>query len=266
MTIFAADDEELALRMLAQAISEAVPDAKMHAFRKPSELLACAQSIPCDVAFLDVDMRGTSGLDVALKLKAIRPQTNIIFVTGYAEYMGRAFSMHASGYLLKPVTRQMVEQELKNLRFPVSEPGLPRVFIKTFGNFDVFIDQQPLLFARSKAKEAFAYLIDRQGATVTAAEIAAVLWEDKPYDRSSQKQTQNVISFMVRTLRDASIEDVLIKGWNRMAVDPSKFACDYYQLLQGSATAVNAYCGEYMANYSWAEMTIGVLNSKALTR
>ncbi len=263
MTIFAADDEALALEMLTQAIQAAQPGAAVHAFRKVSELLAFAEDTPCDVAFLDIDMRGASGLDIALKLKSCWPRVNIVFVTGYAEHMASAFSMHASGYLLKPVTAAMVERELKNLRFPVAA-DVPHVFIKTFGNFDVFVERQPLLFPRAKAKELLAYLVDRQGATATAAEIAAVLWEDKPYDRSLQKQTQNVIGFMSGTLKEAGIQDILVKGWNQLAVDAGKFACDYYQLLRGDVRAVNAYCGEYMTNYSWAEMTTGVLNAKAL--
>ncbi len=263
MIIFAADDEELALKMLVDAIVAACPDSEIHAFRKPSQLLEYAKQTACDIAFLDVDMRGMSGLEVAMRLKEIRPTTNIVFATGFSEYMSHAFNMHASGYMLKPVTCEMVQRELNNLRYPVKNEEVPRVFVQTFGNFEVFVYGKPVQFSRSKAKEIFAFLVDRQGASVTTAEIAAVIWEDKEYDRSMQKQTQNMISFMMKSLQEAGVQDVIVKGWNSLAVDRAKLTCDYYNLLNSDAKAVNAYCGEYMSNYSWAELTTGVLNRKA---
>ncbi len=263
MTIFAVDDEEMALRMLLNAVEEACPEAEIKGFRRPSELLSYAREHPCDIAFLDVDMRGMSGLEVALELKACQPKTNIVFATGFSEYMSHAFSMHASGYLLKPVTADRVKKEMENLRFPLEAAAQPpRVYVQTFGNFEVFVSGRQLSFSRSKAKELFAFLIDRLGASVTVSEIAAILWEDRPYDRSAQKQTQNMIGFMMKSLQEAGVQDIVVRRRNSLAVDRAKIVCDYYSLLRGDIRAMNAYCGEYMTNYSWAELTTGVLNRK----
>ena len=60
--------------------------------------------------------------------------------------------------------------------------------------------------------------------------------------------------------RHLEIEDVIIKKWNYLAIDVSKIDCDYYKFLDGDAVAVNSYMGEYMANYSWAEMTTANLS------
>lgn len=64
------------------------------------------------MAFLDIDMRGTNGMELAKRLKENQPKINIIFVTGYSEYMGDAFSIHASGYVLKPPTKEKIELEI----------------------------------------------------------------------------------------------------------------------------------------------------------
>ena len=80
MKILAVDDEALALEMLTEAIEEAVPDAELKAFRKPSELLAEAKANGCDIAFLDIHMRGTTGVELAKNLKEVNPKMNIIFV------------------------------------------------------------------------------------------------------------------------------------------------------------------------------------------
>lgn len=43
---------------------------------------------------------------LAKRLKEINPKMNIIFVTGFSEYAGDAMKMHASGYIMKPVTKE----------------------------------------------------------------------------------------------------------------------------------------------------------------
>jgi len=136
--------------------------------------------------------------------------------------------------------------------------------VQTFGNFDIFVNNKPLVFGRLKAKEAFAYLIDRKGSSVTIAELASILWEDREYDRSLQNQTQVIISSMMKTFKDNSIEDIVIKNRNQIAVNRLKIKCDYYDYLNLDVSAINAYKGEYMSNYSWAEMTAGELAAKRI--
>ena len=55
------------------------------------------------------------------------------------------------------------------------------------------------------------------------------------------------------------IEDILVKSWNTWGIDASKISCDYYDFLNKDSIAVNSFRGEYMAQYSWAEMTVGSL-------
>ena len=40
---------------------------------------------------------------------------------------------------------------------------------------------------------------------------------------------------------------------------PERVDCDLYRFLEGDGEAVSAYYGEYMSQYSWAEMTVGRL-------
>ena len=119
MKILCVDDEPLALEMLTEAIEEAQPDADIKPFHKQSELLEEARQNGCDIAFLDIHMRGMNGVELAKKLKEINPKMNIIFVTGYDEYTGDAMRLRASGYVMKPVTKEKLEEELRELRFPI---------------------------------------------------------------------------------------------------------------------------------------------------
>lgn len=263
MIIVTADDETLALKMITRAVREAAPYAEVYAFQTVPELFAFVHGRDCDIAFLDIEMRGYNGIEVAKRLKEIHPKINIIFATGYTRYMKNAFSLHASGYLLKPVSVQEVKEELENLRHsPPSYGQEDKIYIHTFGNFEVFYRGQPLRFARAKSKELFAYLVDRKGSCATMAEIAAVLWEDKEYSRSLLNQIHSFLSDIMKQLKSIGQQDVIIKQRNSISINVERVECDYYKFLKGDAATVNAFTNEYMTNYSWAEFTVGSLYNR----
>ncbi len=260
MNILVVDDERPALRAMERVLVKAVPDAALYCFTDPDQALDCARQRRVDIAFLDIEMPKTNGLALAKALKEIQPKLNIIFVTGYSEHAGQAFALRASGYLMKPITLDAAMTELANLRHPVDPKSESKLYVQCFGFFEVYVEGKPLHFERSKAKELFAFLVDRQGASVTTAEIAAALWEDQTYTRSLRNNITKVISCMLATFRGAGLDGVFVKQWNGLAVDTRMLACDYYELLKGDAGAFNRYAGEYMSNYSWAEFTAGALS------
>lgn len=258
MRIIAVDDERPALWTLEQALCEAVGDAEVSCFTTAQEALQHAGENLVDVAFLDIEMGAMNGLELARRLKDIRGGTNIIFVTAYSRYMQDAFDLYASGYVFKPVSPKRITLELKNLRHPVqaSQQG---VFIRCFGNFEVFADGKPVPFGRPKAKEMLAYLIDRQGASISKKEMAALLWENESYTRSVQSHLHVLFTEMLHTLEAVGAGDIIIRQRGHCAVDVGKVRCDYYRYQRGDAGAVNSYHGEYMTNYSWAKFTAGLL-------
>jgi DNA-binding LytR/AlgR family response regulator len=106
------------------------------------------QETRADIAFLDVEMVGMNGVELAELLKLFHPDINIIFSTGYGHYRDAAFDLHASGYLTKPITPEKVKKELENLRRPVRNPK--RIRIRAFGNFEVYLDGIPINFKYNK--------------------------------------------------------------------------------------------------------------------
>ena len=95
MRILCLDDEPLALQMLEMCVKKVKPAADVAAFDDQDELLEDAKESGCDVAFLDIHMRGMNGVEVAKCLKDINPKMNIIFVTGFSEYAGDAMKLRA---------------------------------------------------------------------------------------------------------------------------------------------------------------------------
>ena len=151
MKIIAVDDEKIALKGLLLSIEKAAPNAEVFGFRYASDAIDYMKTEHCDVAFLDIEMKGINGVELARALKEINPDINIIFATGFGSYRDVAFDIHASGYLIKPITVEGVKRELENLRRPVAPPR--RIKIKTFGNFEALYNGSPIVFKYQKSKE-----------------------------------------------------------------------------------------------------------------
>ena len=265
MYILALDDEIYALETLACELKTVFPEATIREETKASSAIAWAKELADEhkelsYAFLDIQMRGTDGLQVARQLKRLHPGVMLVFCTAHSQYAIDAFGLYAKGYLLKPVTAEAIEGVLDEMvkgwrKNAESDPHLLRV--QTFGNFAVFVNDIPLSFEREKAKELLAYLVDRHGSPVTTEQIAMTLWEQEAYDRKLKNKTTTTISSLRSTLRAVGVEDVLVKTWNHLALDINKVKCDAYDFEKGDPYAINAFRGEYMVDYSWAEMTTG---------
>jgi len=257
MRIIAVDDEPHALRNITRVIESEMPDCKLSSFDTAEEALEFAQGNPVDVAFLDIEMSGMNGLLLAKRLKDLNGKINIVFLTGYSEYALDAHSLHPAGFLMKPLLKESFRTAMKNLRHPVSLTPDKLVYVQTFGNFEIFADGKPVRFPRSKSKELLAYLVHKEGTTCTMSEIAATLFENNP-----QTNIRPYISAMIKALESAGIGNMIIKNFNSIAVDTGKFDCDLYRFLKRDPAAVNAYKGEYLANYSWGEFVAGYLDGK----
>ena len=55
------------------------------------------------------------------------------------------------------------------------------------------------------------------------------------------------------------MEDLLVRRSGRLAILRDRVDCDLYRMEDGDMEAVNAFTGEYMTQYSWAELTNGQL-------
>lgn len=265
MYVLAVDDERIMLKELTIELGQVFPNADIQGFQDPMEAEQWASDLAqegksLDYAFLDIRMRGMSGIELARRLKKLHPGTVLIFCTAYTEYAFDAVGMYAKGYLMKPISAENIVRTLDEMVYDWRKSldvQNQSFWIKTFGNFEVFVDGKPLVFEREKAKEMLAFLVDRAGATVTTEQLAAVLWEDRPYDKTLKNYVSTVLGSLRRTLHKVGKEDILIKTRNHLSLNPEKIKCDAYDYEKGVMSAVNSFRGEYMVNYSWAEFKTG---------
>ena len=254
MIAIAVDDEILMLGALVKAIS-ASPDIKeVVKFSDCDAALAFAKDNRADVAFLDINMRGMGGLALAEKILEVRPECKIVFCTGYEEYAIPAFKLHASGYLMKPISANDVQAEIDNIK-GLRQKEKP-LTVRCFGNFEVYAKNEKLTFKRLKTKELFAFLIDRNGAGMTAKQICAVLFPDDTDDTKNAAYLRQLVMDLKNTLKSVGAENVLRHETPCYRVDTSLIQCDYLSYLE---TGKPEFRGEYMAQYSWAEETCATL-------
>lgn len=261
MRVFAIDDEPEVLETLHEAIRDAVPEAEISDFLRGQAALDAIveQDDFPDVVFSDIRMPDMNGLQFAAALKKAAPDARIVFVTAYSEYALEAWKRHVQGYLVKPVTAEDIMDTLKYLRLTSAPAPRDKLRVRCFGDFEVFWHDQPVIFARKQSKELLAFLIDREGAACTNQQIAAALWENETDMQAVGSRIRKLISDLRATLMEIGMEDVLIRERRQIAVRRSMIDCDYYRMLEGDMAAVNAYQGEYMREYSWAELTAGRL-------
>ena len=254
MIAIAVDDEVLMLGALVAAIEESPDISQVNKFSGCEEALEFVKENPVDVAFLDINMRGMGGLALAEKIIAARPNCKIVFCTGYEEYAISAFRLHASGYLMKPVSCEDVQAEIDNIKGMRKRAKL--LTVNCFGNFEVYANNEKVMFKRLKSKELFAFLVDRNGAGMTAKQICAALFPDDTDDTKNAAYLRQLVLDLKNTLKSVGAESVLCHETPCYRVDTNLIKCDYISYLE---TGKPEFRGEYMMQYSWAEETCAML-------
>lgn len=331
MIIYVVDDEPIALKRSVKIIQEVESEADVRGFgcaKAVFKQIIDSKEYP-DVVFSDIEMPGMSGLEFAVRLKQLCPDTILIFVTAYSQYALDAFRIHVHGYILKPLTEERVREELeyalkvkeknssaefvedKTQSEGTKEGHVPgnlvdtektdgsvkknesvetnnsyeindfagtinsidsddfrkinsksnmnreeKLQVQCFGEFEVFWKSMPLMFSRGQTKELLAYLIYRKGAACKEEEIAGILWPEEADMNESRSRIRILTSDLKRILGSISREDLLIRRGGQIAIRKEEIDCDYYRMLAGDIDEVNAYHGEYMAQYSWAELDL----------
>ena len=257
MIAIAVDDEALMLRALVRAITESPDITKVIEFSDCEKALDYVKENNVDVAFLDINMRGMGGITLAEKIIKLRPNSKIVFCTGYEEYAIPAFKLHASGYLMKPISAEDVQGEIDNIKGVRKKEKLLEV--KCFGNFEVYVKGERLAFKRSRTKELFAFLVDRKGAGLTAKQICAVLFPEDTDDAKNTAYIRQLVMDLKNTLKTVGAEAVFCHETPFYRIDASLLKCDYFSYLE---TGKPEFLGEYMSQFTWAEETCAMLQTK----
>ena len=215
--------------------------------------LAKARETEIDIALIDTKMPELSGIDLGIYLRELYPSINLIFLSDRKTDSYEAIRMHASGFLLKPVSQEGLKQELDDLRYPEFQKKQKRVFIQTFGNFELFVDGKPVSFKYQRTKEVVAVLVNNRGAQTTNGEIIASLWEDDGDPDKKLSYLGNLRQDLQNTFTKLKLDGIIHKQRGSMAIAKDKVECDLFEWLDKKKESKYQYIGDYMNQYSWPE-------------
>ena len=278
MKILVVDDERPARERMVETLGRICSECKVVAFDNAQDALNYEGKSDIEIAFLDIELGNYSGIELAIELKKYSPRCNIIFVTSFSEYGTESFKARPSGYVTKPYTDAEIKRELDNLRYQISESlessevsgesgesggngettlekDERRLRCATFGNFIAYKENGDIMtFSRTKSKELLAYLIDCAGFPVTTKDIAKDVFEAE-LDKQMSKNISKIIIGLITDLKDEGYDDIVIKQNRQIYVNRDKIDCDIYNAINGDVSALNSFHGEYMIEYSWAEIS-----------
>ena len=247
------DDNKKELEKLAELTRELLKEEDIVVFDDPLNALAKARESEVDIAIIATEMADLSGIELGKYLKELNPFINIIFTSDSTEYGFDAMMLHASGYMLKPVTKGKIQGELAELRYAEKYNDHKRAFVQTFGNFELFVDGKPVEFKYSRTKEIVAILINNRGAQTTNGEIIASLWEDDGDPAKKQSYLSNLRQDLQNTFTKLKLDGIILKQRGSMAIAKDRIECDLFDWLEKKKASKYKYMGDYMNQYSWCE-------------
>lgn len=114
------EDEPLLRENLRAALAKLWPELEIDfETGDGDEALARLMSAPADIAFLDIRVPGTSGLDIARRFSS---KLHVVFVTAHQDFAIEAFERGAVDYVLKPINLARLATTVERLKGKVAQP------------------------------------------------------------------------------------------------------------------------------------------------
>lgn len=273
--VIIADDEPLALLNMEKKLEEFDSVEVVKAFSTIKDLLDEAPTLDYQVAFLDVEMPGMDGLQVAQILKEWKKNVCIVFVTAYRDYAVQAFEINSLDYLLKPISKSRLEMTINRIhelfQLEIALPtqvqhNEPSLSIQCLGGFTVLHNKNIVHWRTVKTKELFAFLLSNLNSHVPRDTIIDALWAETEY-KKARVQLHTTVSYLRTTLSALGYFNVLqyVNGCYILQLD--NFQSDVLELehllkhkeevgeldVERAEAFIQNSHGEYMAtlDYSW---------------
>lgn len=200
LRVLVADDEPLARRMVAALVrQDAEVEAVLECADGDEARAAIARERP-DIVFLDIEMPGASGIDVAAAAAGTPGDVNgseegpvVVFVTAFSQYAARAFEVEASDYVLKPFTDARFADALERAKRRVRQRRLGEL-ASQLGTLST--ETRP---AEREYLKSLAFKHDDRAVVLTMPEIVWIEAEDY-YVRVHSKQGRYLVRASLASL------------------------------------------------------------------
>jgi len=275
------DDEQPSLDKLVKLLAESGKIDLKGKFIEPLEALKFLHKVQIDAVFLDIEMPDMDGMELANQVLDLQGKIAVVFVTAYNEYAVEAFRINALDYLMKPVSKERLNETLNRI---IDEKSIvidrAELRVQCFVKFKVATKSGEVKFRTSKAEELLAFLIDHLGAAVTRTEIIDQLWDEYDGDRAIT-HFNTTLHYVKKALLQHGVDNPIKHDRGTYQFDIQQIDCDYCrfksfvsapaQINDLSITeyekGIQLYTGNYLAanEYPWSEGNRAALKEKYIT-
>ncbi len=162
MKILIVDDEELAVTRLARMLQQ-LGKTDITTAASAQEAIEKIKTTHFDLAFLDINMPQSSGLELGYELRYLSSDTAIIFQTAYEEHALKAYDIGAVGYLVKPFSQEQLSQTIQRVKTSVKTEENLRIMSKNGENYyllqpqEIYYVQADLSEVMLRSEKGFSY-------------------------------------------------------------------------------------------------------------
>ncbi|MBT9780078.1 response regulator [Clostridium sp. MCC353] len=231
-------------------------------FEDPKKAMEYALYHRVEFALLEVDFDQMSGIELARRLREIDRDMIIIFVSANSQMTLEALRMKADYYVIKPYTKEDIKDALYRAKL-LAKRQYKRMFIRTFGRFDVFIDGKLVKFPNAKSKELLALCVEHMGGEVRMEEAVDKLWPDRNYDDKVKALYRKAVIGVRSVLEEYGMPEAFYSGRGVCCLVTEEVTCDFYIYLRDQDNKKFIYMNKYMFEYSWAEETNAWLQKRS---
>lgn len=281
------DDEPLSLQLMEKKLNNIGSIEVVGMFSNGESVLQDFKNLDFQVVFLDIEMAGLSGLDLAEIIMEWNSQIHIVFVTAYRDYAIQAFELDSLDYLLKPVMKDRLEKTVARLQEKIHREQIKvnnqetsansLINIICFDEFVVYKGDELIKWKTAKVKELFAFFLMHLNTYVNRDTIIDTLWPDQDY-KKAKIQLHTSLSYLRKSLDSMGFKESLKFSNQSYSLAIDEFYCDAFELEQiidyhSHITSeniaevekmVSLYTGEYMEKneYLWAKPKAQTIKEK----
>lgn len=214
-----------------------------------------------DLVFLSVCSEKIDYCYIITTIKKYNDKT-VIFLTGNDDSQSvEVYRNQCDYFIKKPYKKAEIDACME--RFNLLSVRLSKkVYVRTFGRFDVFVDGAALDFHNAKAKELLALCIDRVGGNVSMCEAIDKLWPERDYDEKVKKLYRKAVMSIRSVLSENGVREVFDTSRANVRIRYDMIECDYFKFLENPDKYHSLFHGEYMFDYSWAEASLAKIIGK----
>lgn len=209
------DDEMPAIGELKEYLSDLTEVEVLETFMNSYLALDYITQKTPDLVFLDINMPGMNGMELAWRIMDVSPATKVVFVTAFDKYAVEAFELNAIDYILKPIRKERMYKTIEKISNSIHhrkeniDKALSVPSVKLFGRVEVRVSDIQIRWNTAKVKEIFAYMLLNRYEKISRNRILEDIFNEE--DNEKAKRYLNTCIYMIRKfIKEYGLEDNFI--------------------------------------------------------